>query len=64
MTFDPKSLLTPPGLTVDELAAQLARISATGLGSVLIKLPDGRDVQSLRLQAVGEVPAHFVIVPK
>jgi len=64
MTFDPKSLLEPPGLTVDALAAELKKISAIGLGGALVKLPDGQEIDALRLQASGEVPAHFVIKPK
>jgi hypothetical protein len=64
MTFDPKSLLGPPALTVDALAAELKRLSAIGMGGTLVKLPDGREIEALRLQASGEVPAHFVIKPK
>jgi hypothetical protein len=32
MIFDPKSLLTAPSLTVDDLAAELAKASAAGMG--------------------------------
>jgi hypothetical protein len=64
VTFDSKSLLTSPGLTVDGLAAELKKIAAVGLGGALVKLPDGREIQALRLQAAGEEAAHFVIKPK
>jgi hypothetical protein len=61
MTFDPQDLLTAPPLTVDELAAKLARIKALGMGGVQIRLPDGQAVTDVELVAQGEVPAHFVV---
>jgi hypothetical protein len=64
MIFDPKSLLTAPSLTVDDLAAELAKASAAGMGGASVKLPDGRGVSKVELVATGEVPAHFVIKPK
>jgi hypothetical protein len=64
MTFDPKSLLTPPGLTVDGLAAELKKIAAVGLGGALVKLPDGQEITAVELVAQGEAPAHFKIKPK
>lgn len=64
MTFDPKSLLTGPPLTVDDLAAKLARIKALGMGGAQIKLVDGRAVTDVELVAQGGVPAHFVVKGK
>lgn len=71
MTFDPKSLLTRPGppaapappkpMTVDDLAAKLAQISAVGMGGALIALPDGLPVTAVDLVAHGETPAHFIL---
>lgn len=63
MTFDPKSLLAPP-LTVDDLAARLAKIKALGMGSAPVLLPDRRAVTDVELVAQGESPAHFVIRSK
>jgi hypothetical protein len=64
MTFDPKSLLSAPALTVDSLAAELAKASAAGMGGAPVKLPDGQDVGKVELVAAGEVPAHFVVKGK
>lgn len=64
MTFDPKSLLTAPPMTVDDLATKLARIKALGLGGAQVKLPDGQAVADVELVARGEEPAHFVIRSK
>jgi hypothetical protein len=64
MTFDPKSLLSPPALTVDDLAAELAKVSAAGMGGAAVKLPDGQEIGKVELVATGDVPAHFVIKPK
>ncbi|NHZ94562.1 hypothetical protein [Massilia sp. CCM 8734] len=71
MTFDPNSLLkspvptAPPAppkpMTVDDLAAKLAKISATGMGGALVALPDGQPVTAVDLAAYGETPAHFVL---
>ncbi|MCY0910846.1 hypothetical protein [Massilia antarctica] len=71
MTFDPKSLLksptpsAPPAppkpMTIDDLAAKLAKISALGMGGTLVALPDGLPVTAVDLVAHGEVPAHFVV---
>lgn len=71
MTFDPKSLLKSPvppappappkAMTIDDLAAKLAQISAIGMGGALVALPDGMPVTAVDLVAHGEVPAHFVI---
>lgn len=64
--FDPKSLLTPPDvapapLSVNELAAKLAKIKAMGLGGAPMCLPDGSHVVSIEIAASGETPAHFVL---
>jgi hypothetical protein len=64
VTFDAKSLLTAPGLTVDALAAKLARLKSLGMGNADVKLPDGRAITDLDLVAQGETPAHFVLKPK
>ncbi|HEX8610148.1 MAG TPA: hypothetical protein VF800_02575 [Telluria sp.] len=71
MTFDPKSLLKSPTplappkpMTIDDLAAKLAQISAIGMGGALVALPDGRAVTVVDLVAHGEVPAHFVVTHK
>lgn len=61
MIFDPKSLLTGPPLTVDDLADRLARIKAIGLGGAQVKLPDGQAVTDVELVAHGEEAAHFVL---
>lgn len=71
MTFDPKSLLkspTPPAppappnpMTIDDLAAKLAEISAIGMGGALVVLPDGHPAIAVDLVAQGDVPAHFMI---
>jgi hypothetical protein len=61
MTFDPKSLLIAPALTVDGLAVELAKASAAGMGGAPVKLPDGQDACKVELVAAGEVPAHFVV---
>jgi hypothetical protein len=63
MTFDPKSLLTPPvvDLTVDQLAAALEKLQAMGMGGAGVKLPDGSPVRKINLAAHGEQAAHFVL---
>ena len=61
MTFDAKSLLTAPPLTVDALAERLAKIKALGMGGAQVALPDGSAVESVELVAHGEKPAHFVL---
>jgi hypothetical protein len=61
MTSDPKSLLNEPPLSVDDLAAKLAKIKALGMGGAQVKLPDGRAVTDVELVAQGEKPAHFVV---
>lgn len=71
MTFDPKTLLKSPmppaqpappkPMTIDDLAAKLAQISAIGMGGALVALPDGHPVMAVDLVAHGEVPAHFVL---
>jgi hypothetical protein len=64
MTFDPKSLLTEPPMTVDGLAAKLAKIKALGMGGAQVLLPDGQAVNAVELVAHGEKPAHFVVKSK
>jgi hypothetical protein len=64
MTFDPKSLLTAPALTVDDLAAKLAHIKAAGLGITPIVLPDGSGISDVELVAQGETQAHFKLKGK
>jgi hypothetical protein len=64
MTFDPKSLLTEPPMTVDGLAAKLAKIKAMGMGGAPVVLPDGRAINAVELVAQGEKPAHFVVKGK
>lgn len=63
MTFDPKSLLSAPlpTLTVDSLAAALAKLSALGMGGAPVALPDGQGINAMDLVAHGETPAHFVV---
>jgi hypothetical protein len=61
MTFDPKSLLTDPPMTVDGLAAKLAKIRALGMGGAPVVLPDGQAINDIELVAHGEKPAHFVV---
>lgn len=66
MTSDAKSLLTgpppsPPDLTVDGLAAALAKLSAMGMGGAGVHLPGGLAVNAVDLVAHGEIPAHFVV---
>jgi hypothetical protein len=64
MTFDPKSLLTAPPMTVDGLADKLAKIKAMGLGGAQVHLPDGQAINAVELVAHGEKPAHFVVKGK
>jgi hypothetical protein len=64
MTFDAKSLLTDPPMTVDALADKLAKIRAMGMGGAPVVLADGRAVGSVDLVAHGEKPAHFVVKGK
>jgi hypothetical protein len=64
MTFDPKSLLTDPPMTVDGLADKLAKIKAMGLGGAQVHLPDGQAISAVELVAHGERPAHFVVKGK
>lgn len=63
MTFDAKSLLTEPlpDMTVDSLAAALAKIQAIGLGGAGVKLPGGAPMRKIDLVACGLEPAHFVL---
>lgn len=67
MTFDPKSFLRPAPaiplkpMTIDDMAAKLAKISAAGLGGAMVELPDGAPVNAIDLVAQGVVPAHFVV---
>ncbi|MDQ1921636.1 hypothetical protein [Massilia pseudoviolaceinigra] len=71
MTFDPKSLLKSPAqpvppappqpMTIDDLAAKLAQISALGMGGAFVTLPDGQPVTAVDLVAHGEEAAHFVL---
>jgi hypothetical protein len=61
MTFDSKSLLTEPAMTVDGLADRLAKIKALGLGGAQVHLPDGQAINAVELVAQGEKPAHFVV---
>jgi hypothetical protein len=67
MTFDPKSLLQAPppaDLTVDSLAAALAKLQALGMGGAGVRLPDGQGINALNLVAHGAEPAHFVLTRK
>lgn len=63
MTFDPKSLLTAPlvDMTVDSLAAALAKLQAAGFGGMAVKLPGGVPVRKFDLVAHGEQAAHFML---
>lgn len=61
MTFDAKSLLTAPPMTINELAEKLAKIKALGMGGAHVVLADGKAVGSVDLVALGEKPAHFVV---
>jgi hypothetical protein len=61
MTFNAKTLLTDPPMTIDGLAARLAKIKAMGLGGAPVHLPDGQAVSDVELVAHGEKPAHFVV---
>lgn len=65
MTFDAKFLLTeplPPALTVDELAAVLARLSEIGLGAAGVRLPGGVPVKQVQLVADGEQAAYLQLI--
>lgn len=64
MSFEPKTLLNEPPLSVDELAAKLAKIKALGMGGAQVKLPDGKSVTDVELVSQGEKPAHFVVRSK
>jgi hypothetical protein len=61
MTFDPKSLLTAPPMTVRSLADDLRRLIEIGMGDTPVMMPDGSALNILDLVAIGEVPAHFVL---
>jgi hypothetical protein len=64
MTFNPKSLLTSPPMTVADIAAWAAKTTAMGLGGAQVHLPDGQAVNAVELVAQGERPAHFVVTHK
>jgi len=62
MSFDPKSLLTPPlppDLTIDGLIVELERLADLGFGSAKFKLQDGDTPNAVELVAQGLEPAHF-----
>lgn len=63
MIFDPKSLLNGPlvDMTIDDLAAALAKLQAMGLGGAGARLPDGAPIRKIDLVAHGEQAAHFVL---
>ncbi|HEX5126499.1 MAG TPA: hypothetical protein VFW00_07140 [Rhodocyclaceae bacterium] len=63
MTFDAKSLLTAPPMTVDALAERLAKIKMLGMGGAPVVL-EGGEIGAIDLVAHGEKPAHFVVRPK
>lgn len=63
MTFDAKSLLTAPPMTIDALAEKLARIKALGMGAAPVVL-EGGHIGEVDLVAHGEKPAHFVVRSK
>jgi hypothetical protein len=64
MTFNSKSLLTAPPMTINALAEKLAKIKALGMGGAPVVLADGQAVDDVELVAQGEKPAHFVVKGK
>jgi hypothetical protein len=61
MTFDAKSLLTRPCLTVDGLIEALTQISQTGMGGAPVTTADGQPIAKIELFAHGEGPARFIL---